>query len=236
MPMHGVCKDSRSHHGSLREDEATWQKNCKELEGVEAVTRSKSTMMISVILLAAGRSKRMGKLKQVMPFGQSTVLGQAINNLLASVVSELIVVVGYRAKEVIRSIATEPVKLVINPDYGQGMSTSIIVGLNLVDSRAQAVMLALGDQPLINSQIVNRLIEEFCNHDKGIAVPIYQGRRGHPIIFASKYKEKLLELDGDIGGRQIVKDHPDDILEVAVNSESIITDIDTISDYQSQAD
>jgi len=189
--------------------------------------------MISAILLAAGESKRMGKPKQLMPFGQNTVVEQVIDNLLSSVVNEVIVVVGYRAEEVIKSIVSKPVKIAINPNYQQGMSTSIIAGLNLVDSRAQAVMLALGDQPLIKSQTINRLIEEFYNHDKGIAIPTYQGGRGHPIIFAIKYKEKLLELKGDMGGRQIVKDHPNDILEVAVDAESIITDIDTISDYQS---
>ena len=190
--------------------------------------------MISAILLAAGESKRMGELKQLMPFGQNTtIVEQAIDNLLSAAVSEVIVVVGYRAEEVIKSIVGKPVKIAINPNYRQGMSTSIIAGLNLVDSRAQAVMLTLGDQPLINSQTINRLIEEFHNHDRGIAIPTYQGRRGHPIIFAIKYKEKLLELKGDIGGRQIVKDHPDDILEVAINAGGIITDIDTISDYQS---
>jgi len=189
--------------------------------------------MISAILLAAGESKRMGELKQLMPFGQNTtIVEQAIDSLLSSAVSEVIVVVGYRAEEVIKSIVGKPVKIAINPNYRQGMSTSIIAGLNLVDSRAQAVMLTLGDQPLINSQTINRLIEEFHNHNRGITIPTYQGRRGHPIIFAIKYKEKLLELKGDIGGRQIVKDHPDDILEVAVNAGGIITDIDTISDYQ----
>ena len=187
--------------------------------------------MVSAILLAAGKSRRMGKLKQLMPFGQSTIVEQAIDNLLSSAVNEVIVVVGYRAEEVIKTVAAKPVKLVTNLDYEQGMSTSIIAGLNLVDSQAQAVMLAFGDQPLIDSQTINQLIEEFYNHDKGIASPTYQGRRGHPIIFAMKYKEKLLELKGDIGGRQIIKDHPEDILEVAVNCEGICIDIDTVDNY-----
>ena len=82
----------------------------------------------------------------------------------------------------------------------------------------------------------SKLIEEFYNHDKGIVIPTYQGRRGHPTIFAIKYRGKLLGLKGDIGGRQIVKDHPGDILEVTVDSESIVTDIDTINDYQSLLD
>lgn len=188
--------------------------------------------MVSAILLAAGQSKRMGKLKQLMPFGQSTIVGQAVDNLLGSAVDEVIVVVGYKAEDVIKAIAAKPVKLVINPDYEQGMSTSIIAGLNLVHSGVQGVMLALGDQPLVNSQTINRLIEEFYKHDKGIAVPTYQGRGGHPIIFASKYKKQLLKLRGDVGGRQIIEDHPDDVLEVAVDSESIVADFDTTDDYQ----
>ena len=188
--------------------------------------------MISAILLAAGQSKRMGKLKQLMPFGQSTIVEQAVDNLLGSVVVEVFVVVGYKAEDVIKAIAAKPIRMVINPDYEQGMSTSIIAGLNLVHGGVQGVMLALGDQPLVNSKTINILIEEFYNHDKGIAVPTYQGRRGHPIIFAIKYKEQLLKLKGDMGGRQIIKDHPDDVLEVAVDSESVVADFDTTDDYQ----
>ena len=189
--------------------------------------------MISAILLAAGQSKRMGQLKQLMPFGQSTIVEQAVDNLVGSAVDEVIVVVGYKAEDVIKAIAAKPIKLVINPDYEQGMSTSIIAGLNVVHSGVQGVMLALGDQPLVDSQTINRLIDEFRDRDKGIAIPTYQGRRGHPIIFAIKYKEKLLELKGDVGGRQIIKDHPNDVLEVVVNSESIIADFDTTGDYHS---
>jgi len=183
--------------------------------------------MISAILLAAGESKRMGKLKQLTPFGRSTILEETVNNLLNSKVSEVIVVLGARADEVTEKIALKPVQTVVNPDYQQGMSTSLIAGLRLIDSKAQAVMFALGDQPLINSQTINRLIEEFCNHDKGIAIPVYRGRRGHPVIFAIRYKDELFRLKGDIGGREIIDRYPDDVLEVPVNCEGIYIDIDT---------
>ena len=189
--------------------------------------------MISAILLAAGESKRMGKPKQLMPWHQGTILERAIDNLLESAVSEVVVVVGYQAEEVVKVIATRPVAVAVNPDYEQGMSTSIAAGLRLIDDRAGAVMLALGDQPLIDSRTINRLLDEFPNHDKGIALPAYQGRRGHPVIFAIKYKAELLKLTGDAGGRQIIKDHPDDVLEVAVDSAGVITDIDTGDDYRS---
>ena len=190
--------------------------------------------MLSAILLAAGESKRMGKPKQLLPFGQSTLLEQAIDNLLNSAVDEIIVVLGYKVEEVKKTIAVKPVKMVVNPNYRQGISTSIMAGLSLVKSQAQAVMLDLGDQPSVDSQTINRLIEEFYNHDRGIAIPTYRGMRGHPIIFAIKYKPKLLGLRGDIGGREIIKHHPDDVLEVAIDSASVISDIDTREDYPSQ--
>jgi molybdenum cofactor cytidylyltransferase len=190
--------------------------------------------MLSAILLAAGESKRMGEPKQLMPLGSSTLLEQAVDNLLNASVDETIVVVGHRAEEITKAIATKPVKIMLNPNYRQGMSTSIIAGLILVDPKSQAVMLALGDQPLVASQTINQLIEAFNNQNKGIAVPTHKGKRGHPIIFAIRYKPELMELEGDIGGREILQRHPEDILEVAVDSESVITDINTQEDYQSQ--
>jgi len=189
--------------------------------------------MISGMLLAAGESKRMGKPKQLMPLGQSTIVEQTINNLLDSTLDELIVVVGNRAEEIIRAIANKPIKIAVNQNYQQGMSSSIIAGLHMINHQAQAVMLILGDQPFIASSTINKLISEFHSHDKGIAIPIYKGRRGHPVIFSMRYKEELLKVKGDIGGKQIIKDHSDDILEVAVDSEGILIDINTMNDYQS---
>jgi molybdenum cofactor cytidylyltransferase len=184
--------------------------------------------MVSAILLAAGEAKRMGKLKQLMPLGSTTMAEQTIDNLLSSGVSEVIVVLGHKAEEVRKRIAGRPIKIVVNPIYLQGMATSIAAGLKSVDSQAQAVMLALADQPFVDSPTINRLIEEFQNHDKGIAIPTYKGRRGHPLIFSIKYKAQLSRLKGDIGGREIIKRHPEDILEVAVDCEGIVIDIDTI--------
>lgn len=190
--------------------------------------------MISAILLAAGKSRRIGKPKQVLPLGSSTILEQTVDNLLRSKIDDLIVVLGYAAQEVMKKIANRPVKIAINPAYEQGMSTSIVTGLRLVDNKAQAVMITLADQPFICINIINSLIETFFHHNKGIVIPTYQGRRGHPVIFAVKYKEELLKLTGDIGGRQIIKRHSEDVVEMPVDSESINVDIDTLSDYYSK--
>lgn len=191
--------------------------------------------MLAVIILAAGESRCMGKPKQLMPLGKTTILEQTINNFVNSTVNEVIVVVGNRAEEIVNVIANRPVILTLNPSYRQGMSTSIVAGLNSISSdKTQGVMLALADQPFVDTQTINHLVEAFGAHNKGIAIPIYQGRRGRPVIFAIKYKEELLRLKGDIGGRQIIDKHPDDILEVTVNCEGINIDIDTMGNYHSQ--
>jgi len=187
--------------------------------------------MISAIVLAAGESNRMGKPKQLMPLGESTILEQAVDNLLDSAVDETIVVLGHKAEEVRKAIANRPVRVAVNPDYRQGMSTSIIAGLNLINRRAQVVLIALGDQPFVDSQTINILVEEFKSGDKGIAVPVYHGKRGHPVIFDIGYKDELLNLKGDIGGREIIARHSEDVLEVAVNCEGVCIDIDTVENY-----
>lgn len=189
--------------------------------------------MVSAILLAAGEGKRMGRPKLLMPFGRYTVLEQTIDNLLSSNVDEVVVVLGARAGEIKHVIADRPVKVMINPDYHRGMSTSLIAGLKQVDGKAQKVMVALADQPLIDGETYNRLIEASLGCDKGIVVPTYRTKRGNPVIFSIKYKEELLGLEGDVGGREILKKHPDDIFEVAVDSESVNIDINTLDDYYS---
>lgn len=189
--------------------------------------------MISAIFLAAGESKRMGKPKLLLPFNDSTILEQSVDNLLNSRVDEVIVVVGNKAREMTEKLAKRPVRIAVNPAYREGMSTSIVRGLSMIDRKTLAVMLVLADQPLIDKETINQLIETFLSHDKGIAIPAYQGKRGHPIIFSAKYKEELRELKGDAGGRQIIRGHPDDVLEVAVNSPSINIDIDTPENYHS---
>ena len=126
-----------------------------------------------------------------------------------------------------KRLSGKPIKVVVNPLYRKGMSTSIAAGLKFVDSQSQAVMLTLGDQPYVDSPTINRLIDAFSSDKKGIVIPTHQGQRGHPLIFARKYQAQLYDLSGDIGGREIIKQHPEDVLEVPVDCEGIVIDIDT---------
>jgi len=195
--------------------------------------KTNSSTFISVILLAAGESRRMGKAKLLLPFGDGTVLENTIDNLLKSSVDEVIVVLGANAPETKKVIADKAVKIIINPDYRQGMSTSLICGLKQVSHRAQRIMIALSDQPLIDEKTYNKLVQQSLNLDSGIVVPTHKSKRGNPIIFDIFYKEELLQLEGDVGGRDLLKRHPDDILEVDVDCEGIYINLNTIDEYKS---
>ena len=195
------------------------------------IMEKNSTVMISAIILAAGESKRMGQLKQMMPLGDSTILEQVIDNVIGSKVNEVIVVLGYKADEVKKTIMPKQVKIAFNSDYVQGMSTSIVAGIKMTDRNAGGLMIVLGDQPFIDSKTIDDLITTFSIGNKGIVLPVFQGRRGNPVIFSAKYKNELLSLQGDIGGRDIVNRNPDDVLEVTVDCEGVLTDIDTPESY-----
>jgi molybdenum cofactor cytidylyltransferase len=182
---------------------------------------------VSAILLAAGKASRMGKLKQLMPLGDSTILEQTLDNLLGSKAAEVVVVLGYKAEDIMKRLSGRPVKIVVNPLYRKGMGTSIAAGLRFVDSQARAVMLVLGDQPYVDSPTIDRLLDAFGSNKKGIIIPTYKKKRGHPLIFARNYKAQLSKLTGDVGGREIIRENPKDVLEVPVNCEGIVIDIDT---------
>ncbi len=190
--------------------------------------------MVSAIILAAGQSVRFGSAKLLQPWGKHTIIEQTVDNFRASKAGEVIVVLGSRADEVRKRLAGKRVKIVLNPDYPRGMSASVVAALPHVDAWAKAVMLALGDQPLVDSKIINALIDAFETVSKGIVIPVFKGRRGNPVIFDIKYRSELLELTGDVGGREVVARHPADVLEVEVDSPAVLADIDTPADYERQ--
>ncbi len=189
--------------------------------------------MVSAIVLAAGEARRMGKLKQLLPLSQTTIIEKTIENIVASGVDDTIVVLGYKAEEIAPRINRAPVKIMINARYQDGMSTSVITGLKAVEVEASAIMLFLADQPFIDSQVINRLLEEFKYHNKGIIIPTYRGKRGHPVIISLKYKAELLSLKGDIGAREIISRHSEDVHEVKVDAPGVTMDIDTQEEYDS---
>ena len=189
-------------------------------------------MFTSAIILAAGESVRMGQPKLLLRWGEISLLEQAVDNFLASAVSEVNIVLGYRAAEMRTLLGDRSVNIAVNSEYSQGMSTSIIAGINIMSPKTQGIILALADQPSVTSLTIDRLIQAYELKQKGIIIPVYHGQRGNPVIFDIKYRDKLLALKGDTGGREIIHTYYDDIQEVSVDNRGILIDIDTPEDYK----
>jgi molybdenum cofactor cytidylyltransferase len=187
---------------------------------------------VSAILLAAGKSERMGQNKLLLPFGGRTIIQRTLDSLIASRAGEVIVVLGSKAKDINLSIGGRRALVVFNPNYAKGMSTSLISGLGMVNSKARFVMVALGDQPLITPRVYNQLIEAALGSDKGIILPVHKCERGNPIVISTRYRAEMLKQTGDIGGRELLKAHPEDVLEVLVDCEGVVVNINTEEEYE----
>lgn len=187
--------------------------------------------MIYGLILAAGESKRMGRPKLLLPYGEKTVIETVLTVVKQSKLDQSCLIVRPE-DEIISSLARSlGFEIAINPEPGRGMLSSIIVGLERIPKEAEAVVLILGDQPGISTSAIDLLIVGYRLKGKGLVLPVFQGKRGHPILFDLKYREEIKALNPEIGLRQLMQLHPEDILEIPVNEPGIIVDLDTPEDY-----
>jgi molybdenum cofactor cytidylyltransferase len=190
--------------------------------------------MVSGILLAAGESSRMqGAFKPLLKWGKRTVIGECVHQLRNSQLADIFVVLGHREAEIRPRLAGTGVQFAINKDYRQGMLTSIKTGLAMLSPNSDGFLLALVDQPMIDSGLINRLIAAFEKGDKGIVVPVYDGKWGHPVIVSTTYVEEILQIDdaSPEGMRGFILKHRSDVLEIPVQTSAILEDIDLPEDY-----
>jgi len=187
--------------------------------------------VIYALLFAAGESRRMGKPKLLLPFGRKTIVEHIVDNILESNVDKTMVVLGSHREEILSKISGRPIETVVNHHYKEGMLSSIRTGFEALPDDAAAALVYLGDQPLIPSSVADDLIEAYQQSQKGIVLPVYKKRRGHPILIDIKHRQEILGLSPDIGLRALVHNHPEDIQEVAVGTPQILKDIDRPEDY-----
>jgi len=192
--------------------------------------------LISALLLAAGESTRMGEMKQLLLFGEETMLEKSLSALLKSEVGEIVLVLGHAFEKILNSlkISDPRMKIVLNRHFREGMSTSIRAGLGSVSPQAEAVLIALGDQPNLTAEVVNRIIASYKKSGKGIVYPAFKKKRGHPVLFGNKYFRLLRALRGDEGGRSLLVGNPSDIEMVPVPRAELLWDFDTPSDLESR--
>jgi molybdenum cofactor cytidylyltransferase len=184
---------------------------------------------VAAIILAAGRSTRMGGPNKLLAELQGKKLVRiATEQALASKASEVIVVTGHQAELVEQALQGLKVKFVRNSDFAGGLASSVKAGISAVATGADGAVICLGDMPLIDAHLIDRLIDAFAP-DRGnlIVVPTADGRRGNPVLWSRRFFNELMTLEGDIGARHLIAKHGEAVAEVRVEGDGAFLDIDT---------
>lgn len=202
--------------------------------------------MIAAIVLAAGESRRMGSPKARLPYpeadgSESTFLDHLLATFLGSRAEPVVVVLGHDADALARELDFGSARVVVNESYREGMLSSIQAGIReLVDAGGgigvDGALVCPVDHPDIDPGVVDALVERFERDPRPVILPVYRGRRGHPVLFSSDVFSELLSAPNTVGARQVVWDHQEDLLEVEVSDAGVTIDIDTPSDYRAFRD
>jgi molybdenum cofactor cytidylyltransferase len=186
---------------------------------------------VSGLILGAGASQRFGEPKQLLPFGDTTLLGWIVSQAQrADALDETIVVLGRAAEEIRARVEFGKARVVENPVFTSGCASSYRAGLAALDPQSDAIMIILGDQPGITPEIINRVAEEWRASEAPIALSSYQGRKGHPMIFARSLFAELEVLHGDKAAWKLVDANASSVLEVPL-ALPLPEDINTPEDF-----
>lgn len=184
-----------------------------------------SANVISAIILAAGKSTRMGQQKMLMPWGATTVLGKVIQTLQAAEIEDIILVTN---SELSAKITHHELRITLND--GNEMLTSVQLGLQALKPSAEAALVCLGDQPQVEEGSVRSVCDAFLKSKSNLVVPSYQMRRGHPWLIARPLWDEILGMPAG-SMREFLNAHANEIEYVNVETASILQDLDTPEDY-----
>jgi molybdenum cofactor cytidylyltransferase len=184
---------------------------------------------VAAVILAAGRSTRMGQAKQLLPLGNTTVLETTIANVQRSAASEVVLVLGAAADR----IRLQPgIHTVFNPNYEQGMASSLQAGISALSPAITAALIVLGDQPFVQPATLDQLISSHHHAGDSILIPTWQGTRGNPVLIPRGLFPEVMQLEGDTGCRVLFGRHPEALENIEVEDEGILLDIDNQEDYR----
>jgi molybdenum cofactor cytidylyltransferase len=189
---------------------------------------------IWAIILAAGESKRMGSPKMLLPFKGRTMIENVVANVLDSRINNIMVVLGADRDPIVKLIRTKAVKYCYNENYKDGMLSSVVCGFRNIPIDHSAVLVFQGDQPLVTPKTINIVIDVYKSSGKGIVIPVYKNKRGHPILIDNKYRNEIQKLSPDEGLRSLALKFPEDVSEVDTGEAGILRDFDTYDDYKNE--
>lgn len=188
---------------------------------------------ITAVVLAAGESKRMGKTKQLLPWGDTTVLGQVLQNLKASSVHDILVISGHDAEPVEAIAYAEDVYALRNTQYASGeMISSLQTAVRHLPPNIDAILVMLADQPLVTPAIIDQILTAYRQGQGDIIAPMYNGQRGNPVLISRRFFEELLALPPGSAPRDLLRRQPEAIHMVEIADDSILIDLDDPETYQ----
>ena len=186
------------------------------------------------IILAGGSSTRLGRPKQLLKLKGKYLLEYVLNAALESELNHVVLILGHDHQNILRTLGTctihERLQVVINHRYLEGQSRSLQTGLLKIRQTFPSVMFLLGDQPLLDSNTIDHMLDRFRYSGKDICVPVCKGKRGNPTIFNRVLYDQLLAIEGDIGARNIIRANPERVLYLEMNDPLCFFDIDSQKD------
>lgn len=184
---------------------------------------------IAAVVLAAGQSRRMGAAnKLTLPVGGVPMVARVVDSLSRSGIAKVIVVTGHEAEAIENGLVGRPIELVYNPDYAEGIGSSIRAGIGALEDDVEGALIALGDMPWVDPETIDRLVDAFASSaEPSIFVPTHGKKRGNPVLWSAEYFPELLALTGDVGGKALFHRHARSICDVEVENAGVDIDVDT---------
>ncbi|HSU04094.1 MAG TPA: NTP transferase domain-containing protein, partial [Acetobacteraceae bacterium] len=203
-------------------------------EKAPAVARTgpapRSAPTVAAVVLAAGRSRRMAPHNKLLLADRSgkTMIARVVDNVLSSKARPILVVTGHQGQEIEQALGGRPVRYVHASDYAEGLSASLKAGIAAVPSDSAAAIVCLGDMPLVNGRMIDRLLDAY-DRDEGrlIVLPTFRGKQGNPMLWDRRFFPEIMQVTGDSGARFLLGRHMEHVAEVEMADDAVVRDFDT---------
>ena len=173
--------------------------------------------------------------KLLLPVGGEALLVKLVKSVCASDVGQVLVVIGHEAGKIRRKLNELPLSFVYNPNFSEGMTTSIKSGVKEVSRDCDGLLICLADMPLINTSDINQLIHGYVQNrikeKRLIIVPVFQGHRGNPVLFSNEFRNDILEHKKESGCKGVIMNNSESVKEIEMDNDNLLLDVDTLEDY-----